>query len=197
MIQPDVTNDIAEFMTSRRAAARAQVAGRPPRELDGDARSGEHHGRRGPSQPPLTTAGAQGAAPMEITRSSIDTAKGPDDWFTGDVYIDAVAAAPAPARVQANLVHFTPGARTAWHTHPLGQTIYVTEGVGLCQRRGGPIELIRPGDRVFFEPDEDHWHGAAPNRFMVHLALNEVDDDHAAVDRREKVSDEEYAAAPA
>ena len=99
---------------------------------------------------------------MEITRSGIDTAKGPGDWFTGDVYIDAVAAAPAPARVQANLVHFTPGARTAWHTHPLGQTIYVTEGVGLCQRRGGPIEVIRPGDRVFFEPDEEHWHGAAP-----------------------------------
>src|SRR6188472_4139952 len=109
-------------------------------------------------------------ADMQITRSSIDTAKGPDTWFTGDVYIDAVAAAAAPARVQANLVHFTPGARTAWHTHPLGQTIYVTEGVGLSQRRGGPIEVIRPGDRVLFEPDEDHWHGAAPNRFMVHLA---------------------------
>ena len=77
--------------------------------------------------------------------------------------------------MQANLVHFTPGARTAWHTHPLGQTIYVTEGVGLCQKRGGPIEVIRPGDRVSFEPDEDHWHGAAPNRFMAHLALNEVD----------------------
>jgi quercetin dioxygenase-like cupin family protein len=108
-----------------------------------------------------------------------------------------VAAAPAPGRVQANLVHFTPGARTAWHTHPLGQTIYVTEGVGLCQRRGGPIEVIRPGDRVFFEPDEDHWHGAAPNRFMVHLALNEVDDDHPAVHWGDKVSDDEYAAAPA
>jgi quercetin dioxygenase-like cupin family protein len=98
---------------------------------------------------------------MEITRSSIDTAKGPDTWFTGDVYIDAVAAAASPARAQANLVHFTPAARTAWHTHPLGQSIYVTEGVGLCQRRGSPIEVIRPGDRVF-EPDEDHWHGAAP-----------------------------------
>jgi quercetin dioxygenase-like cupin family protein len=97
---------------------------------------------------------------MEITRSSIDTAKGPDAWFTGDVYIDAVAAAASPARAQANLVHFAPAARTAWHTHPLGQSIYVTEGVGLCQRRGGPTEVIRPGDRVFFEPDEDH--SAAP-----------------------------------
>jgi quercetin dioxygenase-like cupin family protein len=133
---------------------------------------------------------------MEITRSSIETAKGPDTWFTGDVYIDAVAAAAPPARVQANVVHFTPGARTHWHMHPLGQTIYVTEGIGLCQKRGGPIEVIRPGDRVFFAPDEDHWHGAAPNRFMAHLALNEVDEDHVAVNWGEKVTDEEYAAGP-
>jgi quercetin dioxygenase-like cupin family protein len=133
---------------------------------------------------------------MEITRSSVDTVKGPDTWFTGDVYIDAVAAAAAPARVQANLVHITPGARTHWHTHPLGQTIYVTEGIGLCQKRGGPIEVIRPGDRVLFAPDEDHWHGAAPNRFMAHLALNEVDEDHVAANWGEKVTDEEYAAGP-
>jgi quercetin dioxygenase-like cupin family protein len=131
---------------------------------------------------------------MEITRSSIDTVKGPGAWFTGDVYIDNVAAAPPPARVQANLVHFTPGARTAWHTHPLGQTIYVTEGVGVCQRRGGPIEVIRPGDRVWFAPDEDHWHGAGPNRFMAHLALNEVDDDHVAANWGDKVGDDEYGA---
>src|SRR3979409_915436 len=104
---------------------------------------------------------------MQITRSSIDTAKGPEDWFTGDVYIDAVAAAPSPGRVQANLVHFTPGARTAWHTHPLGQTIYVTEGVGLVQRRGAPVGVRPPGARVFCGPDEEHWHGAAPRRFMV------------------------------
>ena len=83
---------------------------------------------------------------MELVKQS-STSKAPADWFTGDVYIDAVAAAPVPARVQANLVHFTPGARTHWHTHPLGQTIYVTEGVGRCQRRGGPVEEIRPGDR--------------------------------------------------
>jgi quercetin dioxygenase-like cupin family protein len=134
---------------------------------------------------------------MEITRSSIDTVKGPADWFTGDVYIDAIAAAPAPARVQANLVHFTPGARTAWHTHPLGQTINVTEGVGLCQHRGGTVEIIRPGDRVFFAPGEEHWHGAAPNRLMVHLALNEVDEDHLAADWGEHVTNEEYAAAAA
>ncbi len=133
---------------------------------------------------------------MQITRSSIDTAKGPAEWFTGDVYIDAVAATPAPGRAQVNMVHFAPGARTAWHTHPLGQTIYVTEGVGLCQRRGGPIEVLRPGDRVFFEPDEDHWHGAAPDRFMVHLAINEADDEHPAVAWGAMVTDEEYAAGP-
>src|SRR5215216_1578210 len=133
---------------------------------------------------------------MEITRSSIDTAKGPDTWFTGDVYIDPVAAAPAPAQVQANLVHFTPGARTAWHTHPLGQTIFVTEGVGLCQRRGGEIEVIRPGDRVFFEPDEDHWHGAAPDRFMTHIAMQDVDEQGSPVAWGEHVTDEEYGAAP-
>jgi quercetin dioxygenase-like cupin family protein len=86
--------------------------------------------------------------------------------------------------------------QAAWHMHALGQTIFVTEGVGLCQRRGGPIEVIRPGDRVFFEPDEDHWHGAAPNRFMVHLAINEVDDDHALAVWGDKVTDDEYAAAP-
>jgi quercetin dioxygenase-like cupin family protein len=134
---------------------------------------------------------------MQVTRNSLDTAKGPDEWFTGDVYIDPVAAPRPPARVQANLVHFTPGSRTAWHTHPLGQTIYVTEGVGRCQRRGGAVEEIRPGDRVLFEPDEDHWHGAAPNRFMVHLAVNEVDDEHPAARWGKHVSDDEYTAAPA
>ena len=131
---------------------------------------------------------------MEIIRSGPDTAKGPESWFTGDVYIDAVAAAPAPARVQGNLVHFAPRARTAWHTHPLGQTIYVTEGIGLCQRRGGPIEVIHPGDRVFFEPGEDHWHGAAPTRFMTHIAIQEADESGSPVTWSEHVTDEEYGA---
>jgi quercetin dioxygenase-like cupin family protein len=132
---------------------------------------------------------------VQITRSNIDTAKGPADWFTGDVYIDAVAAAPAPARVQAALVHFTPGARTVWHTHPLGQTIYVTEGIGLCQREGVSVEVIRPGDRVFFEPGENHWHGAAPNRLMVHVAIQEADESGSPVTWGEPVTDEEYGAA--
>jgi quercetin dioxygenase-like cupin family protein len=99
-------------------------------------------------------------------------------------------------RLAAASVHFTPGARTAWHTHPFGQTIFVTEGSGLCQRRGGPIETIRPGDRVFFEAGENHWHGAGPDRFMTHLAMQEVDDSGSPVSWGEQVSDEEYGAAP-
>jgi quercetin dioxygenase-like cupin family protein len=133
---------------------------------------------------------------MKITRIGIETQKGPADWFTGDVYIDQVASPPEMQRAAAALVHFTPGARTAWHTHPLGQTIFVTEGVGLCQREGGSIEVIRPGDRVFFEPGENHWHGAAPTRFMLHLAIQEADDSGSPVSWGEHVTDHEYGAAP-
>jgi quercetin dioxygenase-like cupin family protein len=132
---------------------------------------------------------------MQIARSGIDTAKGPADWFTGDVFIDAVAQPSEQTRVSASAVHFTPGARTAWHTHPNGQTIYVLEGVGRCRRRGGPVEEIRPGDRVFFEPGEEHWHGAAPNRFMLHLAIVEVDEAGTAADWGAHVTDEEYTGA--
>ena len=134
---------------------------------------------------------------MQITRSSIDTMAGPSDWFTGPVFIDTVAGPTEPSRFQAASLPFAPGARTAWHTHPLGQTIFVLEGVGLVQRRGGPIEVIRPGDRVFFEPGEDHWHGAAPDRFMAHLAMLEVDAEGNAATWGEHVSDDEYDAAPA
>ena len=134
---------------------------------------------------------------MKITRSSIETAAGPSDWFTGSVYIDAVAAPSELSRLQASSVHFTPGARTAWHTHPNGQTVYVTEGIGRCQRRGGPVEIIRPGDRVFFEPGENHWHGASPDRFMTHLAMFEVDAEGNAATWGDHVTDEEYNAAPA
>jgi quercetin dioxygenase-like cupin family protein len=134
---------------------------------------------------------------MQIVRNSLDTQAGPSDSFAGSVYIDTVAAPSELSRLSASSVHFTPGARTAWHTHPKGQTIYVLEGVGLCQVRGGPIEVIRPGDRVFFEPGEEHWHGAAATRFMTHLAMLEVDDDGTAAEWGEHVSDEEYSAAPA
>ena len=134
---------------------------------------------------------------MQITRNSLDTNIGPADWFTGSVFVDPIAAAAPPSRVAAAMVHFTPGARTAWHTHPLGQTIYVTEGIGRCRREGGPIEEIRPGDRVYFEPGENHWHGAAADRFMVHVAMQEADDSGSPVVWGEHVTDEEYGAAPA
>jgi len=133
---------------------------------------------------------------MQVTSSSVDTVAGPAEWFTGAVYLDAVAAPTGESRLSASSVHFTPGARTAWHTHPNGQTIFVIEGVGLCQSRGGSIEVIRPGDRVFFEPGEEHWHGAAPNRFMMHIAIVEVGDDGHPAAWGEHVSDEEYTAAP-
>ena len=133
---------------------------------------------------------------MEITRNTGNTVAGPSDWFTGTVLIDAIAAPSARSRLSASNVHFTPGARTAWHTHPNGQTIWVTEGVGYAQRRGGPIEVIRPGDRVFFEPGEEHWHGAAANRIMVHVAMLEVGDDGAPATWGDHVTDEEYGAAP-
>lgn len=134
---------------------------------------------------------------MDITRNSLETAPGPGDWFTGAVYLDPVATPTERSRISASSVHFTPGARTAWHTHPLGQTIYVTEGVGRAQRRGGPIEVIRPGDRVFFEPGEEHWHGAAPDRFMTHIAMQQVDEEGTPASWGEHVSDQEYGAQPA
>lgn len=133
---------------------------------------------------------------MKITRNTLDTVTGPREWFTGTVCIDTVAAPSDGSRITASSVHFTPGARTAWHTHPKGQTIHVTEGVGRVQRRGGAVEVIRPGDRVFFEPGEDHWHGASPARFMTHLSLVEVDEEGNSATWGPHVADEEYAAAP-
>jgi quercetin dioxygenase-like cupin family protein len=130
---------------------------------------------------------------MHITRN-LDTTAGPSDWFTGTVFVDTIADPTPPSRLGAAVVRFSPGARTAWHTHPYGQTIYVTEGIGRCQREGGPVEEIRPGDRVYFEPGENHWHGAAPNRFMVHVAMHEADESGSPVTWGRKVSDEEYSA---
>src|SRR5262245_7095768 len=132
---------------------------------------------------------------MEITRNTKDTSTGPSDWFTGSVYIDSIAMPSGPSRLNAASVHFMPGASTAWHTPPSGQTIWVVAGAGLCQRRGGPVEVIRPGDSVFFEPGEEHWHGATATRFMTHLALQQVDDEGNVASWREHVTDEEYSAA--
>jgi quercetin dioxygenase-like cupin family protein len=134
---------------------------------------------------------------MQITRGSVKTTRGPSDWFTGAVFIDPVAAPAGASRVSASSVHFTPGARTAWHKHPNGQTIFVTEGVGHAQRRGGPIEVIRQGDRVFFEPGEEHWHGASADRFMTHIAMLDVDDEGNNATWLDHVTDDEYRAAEA
>jgi quercetin dioxygenase-like cupin family protein len=131
---------------------------------------------------------------MRITRNDVDTAVGPVEWFTGRVFIDTVAEPSDRSRVNVSSVHFTPGARTAWHAHPNGQTIYVTEGVGLVQHRGGTVESVRPGDRVFFEPGEDHWHGATPTRFMTHLSIVEVDGAGTSAIWGDHVGDEEYGA---
>ncbi|EIM28767.1 (R)-mandelonitrile lyase [Microvirga lotononidis] len=129
---------------------------------------------------------------MEIIRAgSAASAKGPDDWFTGTVRIDPLFNRFAPERVQGAAVTFEPGARTAWHTHPLGQTLIVTAGAGRVQRWGGPVEEIRPGDIVWFPPGEKHWHGAALNTAMPHIALQEVQDGKV-VDWMEKVSDDQY-----
>jgi quercetin dioxygenase-like cupin family protein len=129
---------------------------------------------------------------MQVTRGT-NTIPGPKDWFTGAVFIDTVTSPSDQSRLGASSVHFSPGARTAWHTHPKGQTIYVTEGVGLAQREGGPIEVIRPGDVVFFEPGENHWHGAAPNHFMTHIAMQEADDIGNVVTWGRHVTPKEYS----
>ena len=131
---------------------------------------------------------------MEIKRAgSQPSIPGPADWFTGTVRIDPLFPVTAPARAAGNSVTFEPGARTAWHTHPLGQTLIVTAGCGRAQREGGPIEEIRPGDVICFAPGEKHWHGAAPTIAMTHIAIQESLDGKA-VDWLEKVSDEQYRA---
>jgi quercetin dioxygenase-like cupin family protein len=129
---------------------------------------------------------------MQITRAgSQPSRKGPAEYFTGTVRIDPVIQAAAPARVNSAMVTFEPGARTAWHTHPLGQTLIVTAGAGRVQREGGPVEEVRPGDVVWFDAGEKHWHGAAPTTGMTHIAIQEALDGKTA-DWLEKVSDEQY-----
>ena len=117
------------------------------------------------------------------------------DWFTGTVWQDPIVEAPAPARIRAARVAFEPGARTAWHTHPLGQTLHVVHGIGHVQAKGGPVRVIRAGDTVFIPPDEKHWHGASPTHGMVHIAMHEFDGEKH-VTWMEHVTDEEYAVAP-
>ena len=131
---------------------------------------------------------------MDIKRDgSQPSSKGSAEWFTGSVRVNPLFEAPVPARPRGASVTFEPGARTAWHTHPLGQTLIVTSGCGRVQRWGGPIEEIRPVDVVWFAPGEKHWHGAAPLTAMTHVAIVEVLDGKSA-DWMEKVSDEQYQA---
>lgn len=133
---------------------------------------------------------------MDIKRSgSQPSAKGPADYFTGTVRVDAPFKGSEPARVGGATVTFQPGARTAWHTHPLGQTLIVLSGAGLVQREGGPVEPIHPGDIVWFAPGEKHWHGAAPTTAMSHIAIAEALDGKV-VDWMEKVTDEQYGVKP-
>jgi quercetin dioxygenase-like cupin family protein len=129
---------------------------------------------------------------MDIKRAgSQPSGKGPAEWFTGVVRIDPLFQASAPARVAGAAVTFEPGARTAWHIHPLGQTLIVTAGSGLAQREGGPVEEIRPGDVIWFSPNEKHWHGASTTTAMTHIAIQEALDGKV-VEWMEKVSDEQY-----
>jgi quercetin dioxygenase-like cupin family protein len=129
---------------------------------------------------------------MDIKRSgSRPSGKGPADYFTGSVRVDPLIEAKEPARIRGAHVTFEPGARTAWHTHPLGQTLIVTSGLGWVQRQNGPVEEIRPGDVVWFEPDEKHWHGATATTAMSHIAIQEALNG-SAVAWMEKVSDDAY-----
>jgi quercetin dioxygenase-like cupin family protein len=129
---------------------------------------------------------------MKVTKNGLDTMAGPGDWFAGNVYIDVVSMPSPTSRVMGGIVHFAPGARTAWHTHPAGQTIFVTEGAGLVQREGGPVEEVWPGDRVYIEPGENHWHGAAPARLNTQLAYQEADDSGNHTTWGRHLTDEEY-----
>jgi quercetin dioxygenase-like cupin family protein len=122
------------------------------------------------------------------------TTQAPAEHFTGDAWLDAIVGADGPGRVRSTIVHFAPGARNAWHSHPRGQTLHVTEGHGRIQARGGGVLKIRAGDTIHTDPGEWHWHGAAPDRFMTHLAIYEVPDDGSETEWGEKVTDDEYNA---
>lgn len=130
---------------------------------------------------------------MEIIPAGRPTKRAPEAWFTGEVWQDPIAEAPAPARLRALRVSFAPGGRTHWHTHPLGQTLYILSGVGRVAARGGPVRTVRAGDVVWIPPGEEHWHGAAPDTGMVHLAMQEAEDGRTA-DWLEPVSEADYRA---
>ncbi|HWU31356.1 MAG TPA: cupin domain-containing protein [Marmoricola sp.] len=128
---------------------------------------------------------------MKFTPSGGKSIPGPADWFTGSVVIDHVRSPDEQSAIGCAHVRFMPGARTAWHTHPQGQTLYVTDGIGLVARRGAPPQEIRPGDVVYIEPGEEHWHGATPDRFMSHVAMQEADESGQVVTWLDHVTDED------
>lgn len=130
---------------------------------------------------------------MRYTAYARNTATGPSDCFTGSVFIDPVRDPDGQSAIGCAHVRFTPGARTAWHHHPKGQTLYVTDGIGLVATRNGAIQEIRPGDVVYIEPGEEHWHGARPDHFMAHIAMQEADEKGQVVTWLEQVADEEYS----
>jgi quercetin dioxygenase-like cupin family protein len=131
-----------------------------------------------------------------LTAEARGCRKGPEAWFTGTVWLNEIISPVAPSRLKANHVWFGPGSRTAWHTHPVGQTLHVVEGLGLVQLAGDPPRIIRPGDTVWIAPHERHWHGAAPGRTMAHLAMQEADEHGIDVVWLEHVTDEEYSQPP-
>jgi quercetin dioxygenase-like cupin family protein len=155
--------------------------------LPGHGRTRSHQSTGQNQQPEGTT--------MKITQNSTDTAQGPADWFTGTVFIDTVRDPDQQTAIGCAHVRFAPGARTAWHSHPKGQTLYVTDGIGLVNRRGGEPVEIRPGDVVYIEPGEEHWHGATPNRFMAHVAMQEADDQGKVITWLDHVTNDEYSPA--
>jgi len=129
---------------------------------------------------------------MHVIRTRPDTAHGPVERFTGTVWVDQIAVATAPSRLRSNSVHFAPGARTAWHRHPYGQILHITEGIGRVQERGGPVLVVRAGDTVVTQPGEWHWHGAAPGNFMTHIGMHEADTDGTDATWGDHVPDDEY-----
>jgi len=130
---------------------------------------------------------------MKYTKSGGCTEAGPNEWFTGVVQIDPIRTPDEQSYIGCAHVRFAPGARTAWHSHPRGQTLYVTDGIGIVAVRGGKVQEIRPGDVVFIEPGEEHWHGATPDRFMAHVAMQEADRNGIFITWLDHVTDEEYA----
>jgi quercetin dioxygenase-like cupin family protein len=131
---------------------------------------------------------------VRFTPSGGQSTPGPADWFTGTVFVDGIRSPDAQSAVGCAHVRFTPGARTAWHHHPKGQTLYVTDGIGYVATRTGGIQEIRPGDVVYIEPGEEHWHGATPHRFMAHVAIQEADEHGEVVTWLDHVTEEEYHA---